>query len=53
MVLEELNSHLPFGDHLLGIFFFYLTRTKGFCAFFIICTIDEGVQKSGLVSIQI
>jgi hypothetical protein len=52
VVLEELNPHLPFGNHLLGIFFF-LIGTRGFCAFFIVCTIDEGVQNNGLVSIQI
>jgi hypothetical protein len=53
VVLEELNPHLPFGNHLLGFLFFSLIGTRGFCAFFIVCTIDEGVQNCGLDSIQI
>ncbi len=48
VVLEELNPHLPFGDHLLG-FFFSLIRTKGFSTFSIVYIVYEGVQKSDLV----
>jgi len=53
MVLEELNPHLPFGNHLLGIFFCFFTGTREFFAFSIIYILDEGVRKSGIVSIQI
>jgi hypothetical protein len=30
VVSEELNPRLPFGDHLLGNFFFSLIGTRGF-----------------------
>ncbi len=43
VALEELNPHLPFGDHLLGIFFFSLIGSKGFSAFSIVHTIEESV----------
>jgi len=50
MVLEELNPHIPFSNHILGDFcLFFLTRTKGLFAFSIVYIINEGVQKSGLV----
>jgi hypothetical protein len=51
VVLEELNPHLPFGNHLLGIFFLYWTRTRGFFYIFHCYIVDEGVQKSGLILI--
>jgi len=28
MLLEELNPHLPFGDHLLGNFFHFFDKNK-------------------------
>ncbi len=49
VILEELNPHLPFGDHLLGKLFFSLIGTRGYFSFSIIYIVDEGVQKSGLV----
>jgi hypothetical protein len=36
VVLEELNPHLPFGDHLLGNCFLYWTKTRGFLTFSIV-----------------
>jgi len=43
MVIEELNPHLPFGDHLLGNFFCFFIGTRGFSTFSIVCILDEGV----------
>jgi hypothetical protein len=45
VALEELNPHLPFGDHLLGHFFYFFTGIRGFYTFFVVYTIDESVQK--------
>jgi hypothetical protein len=47
--MEELNPHLPFGNHLLGKLFFSLIGTRGYFEFSIIYIVDEGVEKSGLV----
>jgi hypothetical protein len=33
VVLEELNPHLPFGDHFLGIFFCIGQEQEGFLHF--------------------
>jgi len=44
VVLEELNPHLPFGDHLLANFsLLNLIGTRGFYAFSIVCIVNEGV----------
>ncbi len=34
MVLEELNSHLPFGDHLWGFFFSWIGNMRFFAFFY-------------------
>jgi hypothetical protein len=41
--LQGFNPHLPFGDHLLGHFFYFLIGTRGFFAFTIIYNVNEGV----------
>jgi hypothetical protein len=41
--MQELNPHLPFGDHVMGNFFVFFIITKGFSTFSILYTIDEGV----------
>ncbi len=48
VVLEELNPHLPFGNHLLGKFFLCFFH-KNKRIFYIFHFVDEGVQKSSLV----
>jgi hypothetical protein len=45
--LQELNTHLPFGDHLMGNFFVFFYNKKWFSTFFILYPIDEGVQMNG------
>ncbi len=49
IVLQGFNSHLLFGDHLLGLFFYFLYRNKIIFAFYVVYTIDESVQKNNLV----
>jgi hypothetical protein len=43
--MQEFNPHLPFGDHLLGNFFCFFTRTKGFFTFYVVYIRDEGFRK--------
>jgi hypothetical protein len=50
LILQEFNPHLPFGDHLLRIFFFcFFTWTKRFSTFFVVYIVDEGVQNNGFI----
>ncbi len=49
IVSKGFNPHLTFGNHLLGNVFYFFIGTRGFFAFSIAYTIDEGVQKSSLV----
>jgi hypothetical protein len=46
--MEELKPHPPLGNHHLGNFSFSFIGTRGFFAFSIVYTIDEGVQNNGL-----